>query len=934
MSVPSPTEIAIRAYTEKPGSKPLGAKQAAQGNDEPSDYTLIFDCETSIDAAQRLRVGFFQVRQGQALKREGLFYDPEALTEADLATLGRYASAKGLEALLVSDFRSGVFLYVGYGLRGTVVGFNLPFDLSRIASDHGPARGSMRGGFTFKLTGDTRDPSVRVKHLSARAALIDFAAPAKQQTPRGMRKRGLTVRPHRGFFVDLKTLAAALTSRNFSLGSLAKFLGTPTQKHETEEHGGPITEAYLDYARADVQASWECYGALQQRFAEHDLDAPAHRILSEASVGKSYLKQMGIKPLLGYQPDIPRTIFGTIMATYYGGRAEVRIRRAVTQVLYCDFKSMYPTVNALMGLWPFVIADQLRWHDATSDTQALLDRITIADLQIPATWQSLKVLVRIRSDNDILPVRAKYDGKINTIGLNHLSYDEPLWYTLADCIASKVLCGKTPVIDRALRFEHGGQQDDLKPIRLFGREDFCIDPKADDLFTRLIDLRDDAKDNNDSVEKAIKIVANSTSYGIFVEVNRDDAPKPEPLEVFGPDGQSHAIESTGIEEPGRYFHPLLGTFITGAARLMLALAERLSADQGLGWVFCDTDSIAMARPGTMETVAFLPKAQAVIDWFTPLNPYRKPGSILKIEDANYSVEGGKLEPLYCLAISAKRYALFNLDAHGQPVLRKASGHGLGHLMPPYGDNEELPNLAHPAIPLSEMGVKRWQHDLWIKIIEAALAGRPNQVPMDWHPGIQKPAISRYGATSPKLLAWMDKWNEGRNYQDQVRPFGFLVSLMPRTGPFAKMADEDVAAPSRRGRPNKPSKPRPIAPFDRDHNRAAQQAFDRVSGEPVDRRALKTYAEALAQFHLSAEDKFENGDFYDIGTTKRRHISTADVKLIGKEANNVGNGGSVNPLGQDGIKGIHSTINLHPEKYADVPYLPAGDASRTTGARWK
>lgn len=894
MSLPSPTEIAIRAYTEKPGSKPLGAKQPAQGNDDPSDMSLVFDCETNVDAAQRLRVGFFQVRQGQTLKREGLFYDPEALTGADLEVLGRYAAAKGLDILTVSDFRSDVFLYVGYGLRAAIVGFNLPFDLSRIAIGHSPARGSMRGGFSLKLTGDTRDPCVRVKHLSARAALIDFAAPAKQQTPRGMRKRGLAVRPHRGFFVDLKTLAAALTSRSFSLGSLAKFLGTPTQKHETEEHGGPITEGYLDYARADVQASWECYEALQGRFAEHGLDASAHRMLSEASVGKGYLKQMGIKSLLGYQPDIPRSIFGTTMATYYGGRAEVRIRRTVIQVLYCDFKSMYPTVNALMGLWPFVIADQLLWHDATTETQALLDRITTTDLQIPATWQSLKVLARVRPDNDILPVRAKYDGKINTIGLNHLSCDQPLWYTLADCIASKVLSGKTPVIDQALRFGPGGQQQDLKPINLFGRDDFRIDPKTDDLFTRLIDLRDDAKANKDPIEKAIKIFANSTSYGIFVEVNRDDAPKPEPLEVFGPDGQSHVIESTGIEEPGRYFHPLLGTLITGAARLMLALAERIAADQGLGWVFCDTDSIAMARPDNMEAAVFVSKAQAVIDWFTPLNPYRKPGSILKIEDANYSTEGEKLEPLYCIAISAKRYALFNLDANGQPILRKASAHGLGHLMAPYGDDEALPGLAAPAISLSAIGVKRWQHDLWIKIIEAALAGSPNQVPLDWHPGFQKPAISRYGATSPKLLAWMDTWNEGRSYQDQVRPFGFLVSLMPRTGPFAEMADQDVADPSKRGRPNKQSKPRPIAPFDRDHDQAAQEAFDRVTGDSVDRRALKTYAEALAQFHLSAEDKFENGDFFDAGITKRRHIVATRVHLIGKEANQIEASGLGNP----------------------------------------
>ncbi|MBX7200247.1 MAG: hypothetical protein K1X51_12835, partial [Rhodospirillaceae bacterium] len=235
----------------------------------------------------------------------------------------------------------------------------------------------------------------------------------------------------------------------------------------------------------------------------------------------------------------------------------------------------------------------------------------------------------------------------------------------------------------------------------------------------------------------------------------------------------------------------------------------------------------------------------------------------------------------------------------------ASAHGLGHLMAPYGDDEALPGLAAPAIPLSAMGVKRWQHDLWTKIIEAALAGKPNQVPMDWHPAFQKSAVSRYGATSPKLLAWMDKWNEGRNYKDQVRPFGFLVSLMPRTGPFAEMADQDVADPSKRGRPNKQSKPRPIAPFDRDHDRAAQQAFDRVTGESVGRRALKNYAEALAQFHLSAEDKFENGDFFDVGATGRRQIFATIIKLIGKEANRVDTSGLDEPANR-----VRMGLRLH------------------------
>src|SRR6056297_4087198 len=202
----------------------------------------------------------------------------------------------------------------------------------------------------------------------------------------------------------------------------------------------------------------------------------------------------------------------------------------------------------------------------------------------------------------------------------------------------------------------------MRGLNLFGNPEYAVDPNTDDVFTRLIDLRGEAKSKGDPLQLAMKIIANATSYGIFIEVLRDDAPKPEPLDVYGPDGTKQTIQSTAIEEPGRYFHPLLGTLITGAARLMLALAERVAEDEGPGWVFCDTDSIAMARPNEMDRATFLQRGQAVVDWFTELNPYRQKGSILEIEDPNYIVGTKSHTPLYCLALSSKRYALYNLDA--------------------------------------------------------------------------------------------------------------------------------------------------------------------------------------------------------------------------------------------------------------------------------
>ena len=51
-----------------------------------------------------------------------------------------------------------------------------------------------------------------------------------------------------------------------------------------------------------------------------------------------------------------------------------------------------------------------------------------------------------------------------------------------------------------------------------------------------------------------------------------------------------------------------------------------------------------------------------------------------------------------------------------------------------------------------------------------------------------------------------------------------------------------------------------------------------------REWLKTYRQALAQYHLQPEAKFENGDYLDRGPTRRRHVHAVAVVHIGKEAN--------------------------------------------------
>ena len=47
---------------------------------------------------------------------------------------------------------------------------------------------------------------------------------------------------------------------------------------------------------------------------------------SEASIGKAYLRSMGIKPWRQTEHVFTPELIGIIMSSYYGGRTEVRIR--------------------------------------------------------------------------------------------------------------------------------------------------------------------------------------------------------------------------------------------------------------------------------------------------------------------------------------------------------------------------------------------------------------------------------------------------------------------------------------------------------------------------------------------------------------------------------------------------------------------------------
>ena len=759
----------------------------------------------------------------------------------------------------------------------------------------------MDEAFTFKLSEQKIYPNLRVQHLSRKASSISFAATMHSKAPPKQDKRNLSPPLRRGHFIDIGTIANALFARGFGLGELAEFLKVEHLKQDFAAYDGPVTEEMIDYAVGDVEATWDCYVELMKRLKALNLPKTLpEKIRSEASIGKGYLREMGIKPWRDAQPDFPRDLLAKIMASYFGGRSEIRIRREIRQVILCDFLSMYPTVCTLMGLWRFVIAEGMTHRDTTIETRDFLEAIDLAALQSQPTWRQLTTLVRVVPDGDIFPVRAAYGldevlptdaPAACTIGANYLTSDCPLCFTLADCIAAKLLSGKAPKVIEAVTFHPGPMQSGLNPIDISGKPANHVDPVKGDFFKSVIELRQTVKAQRDAAsgdereqfeteQNALKIAANATSYGVYVEVNVETRPNHRTTSVHSSTGQSFRLQTKKAELPGTHFHPLLATLITGAARLMLATAERLVEDQGLEWAFCDTDSMAIARPKAMPASEFTERSKSVVDWFSELNPYNFGGSILQVEKVNGSLETGEPEPLECWAVSSKRYALFNRSKDGEVIMRKVSAHGLGHLRAPYEITDAPIHIPPPDKSVLGNGIARWHCDLWRRIIIAAIDGHPDILGPHDHPAFSEPAISRYGATTPDLLRWFSTYNSKRpNYRDQVKPFGFLFALSAAI----EFGGAKLALPKKPGRPKKARAIKPIAPFDSDHSKAISLAFDRDSGEPVPASALKSYAQALSHYHIRPEDKFLNADYDCSGTTLRRHILMVGTRHIGKES---------------------------------------------------
>ena len=321
------SDIFVRAFSSN--KKKKYTKEPENHN---TNIRLIFDTETTIDQYQNLLFGscLIQTKLSTGIKDEWyLFYGD--IPDNDRKIIEVYGSKTNIQIISIWDFVDKVFYPYAYKMRCEVIGFNLPFDLSRLAINHGKARKS-EDTFSFQLSEDVRNPRIRIQSIDQKRSIISLTKPLRKKSDK-------KYKPYSGYFVDLKTLTFALTDKSHTLDSACKDFEASRKLH-VEEHG-KITEEYIDYNIQDVRSTADLYKKALNRYRMFNLDKEPNKLYSPAAIGKAYLEKMNIHSFLELNPDFSEDILGYMMSSYYGGRTEVRIRNKPVRVSYLDFTSMY-----------------------------------------------------------------------------------------------------------------------------------------------------------------------------------------------------------------------------------------------------------------------------------------------------------------------------------------------------------------------------------------------------------------------------------------------------------------------------------------------------------------------------------------------------------------------------------------------------------------
>ncbi|HLW55555.1 MAG TPA: hypothetical protein VKW06_22190 [Candidatus Angelobacter sp.] len=714
-------DIYVRAHTIQLEKK---QRRNTRQDDEAKwpDCALVFDCESRTRADQTLMFGFWRFCELRdhtyVCTEEGIIHG-DSLSAEEFDLLRKYVrdtkpdtADEGCDRLRFysrSKFIDEVF-GIAIQARALIAGFNLPFDLSRIALDWNPAE---NGGWTLimkqwrnpetgKLEPNESFPRVVIKALNSKAAIINSTRPPMSlRKPKGKRARLWPA----ARFLDVRTLLWALRNKSYSLKTACKEFGVPGKLDH--KPCGRVDSEEIEYCKQDVRATVELLNAVKREYDLHPIAPGPDRMFSPASVAKSYLEELKIVHASEKVQDADYA-YGIFMQSYFGGRAECRIRNWEMPVCPVDFMSQYPTVNELLGNWKVLTAKLVTFPDVTTEVRQLLSQVTLERCFDRKLWPQFKFFALVRPDHDILPARTAYNGATQNIGINYLTSKEPIWFAGPDIIAAILLSnGKVPHIEKAVCIAPHGKQAGLGSTSL--RSMVRVNANKNSFFRHVIEQRA-VQESNAALHYWLRILANSGSYGLFVELNPNKSDATE-LKVFSGE-ECFETTSDVIEEPGKWFAPHIASLITSGGRLLLAMLEKCITDAGGTYLFCDTDSAAIVSTKDRQripmpegaapiTALSWAEVQRIVDSFESLNPYNRklvPGSILKVHKLNWTRDGQRRQ-LYGYSIAAKRYALYTKTQNDIQIV-EPKAHGLGYFYPPKdspeGWDHEIPKWIFEA----------------------------------------------------------------------------------------------------------------------------------------------------------------------------------------------------------------------------------------------
>lgn len=921
---------------------------------EPPYYFLTPDCETFTIIKQDLRVSFWQLRGISTLQARQLFEKGQLTTEhlktivaagfilgdeqlysndfdtirnyaAQLSYRGKYKSIQIIVSTKQEFVKNILYPYAYYGKCpgwstkypqfAKIIGFNLPFDVSRFTEKYTKALGDYKGGFSIRLCDCKRDefgnyeystctahPNIRILKLGRHKHMFEF-----ESTPRF--KNGKEFTKTHGYFVDAQTLGIAIAPNDKPIHENNVYYGPNTlaamcrqfgveAKLNSPDFDKPIDNYYLDYLVQDVNSTYELYYAEMLLYRQWQFKRKEQNVYSSASMAKSMLEILGIPKHYADTWNISNETLGYCMTTFHGARCEVGIRLIPVEGIALDFTSQYVFLNYVMGLQDFWMSEDVREIDATQKAQNILANPNLLEsLQNKDYWKNLRIIVRIDSISPDkparLPVRFKPDNQPQyNETLNYVSFDTPMWFTLADVIASVLLTGNIPHISKAIEFISAGAKRQTNVYPLMSNNNYTIDLKRDDLYKRVIDLRrtlasDETLKNDENIKAiclGLKQIGAAGSYGIQCQIDVEESSKAKyDITLYSLD--TIPIQHKTFEKPGDYFAAPIATFITAGGRLLLAIFERLVRDNKLLIGMMDTDGTFVAKPcaelglASMDSMVFERRVQSIVEYFNRLNCFENTENLLKYEKYNYNVVTGKREPLYFIGISSKRYVLYNRNKNGTFRVRKASAHALGSWSGIEGFNYPV-NI--PTMPDDITGCPEWAYCLWYDFIRTVETGKHSN---------GKP----FNGTNYHILfnsnSWLDQpafaqhtfsraYDMKRFESINIKPFGFItLTPQPKSLSLKKLFPENVL-------PDTPL----YTPFCRTTHDVLE-AFKNNQMMRMDTHESIVVTDNYETIRDVMSGYFTHGEFkakepYARGIMKRRHIRINSIVVIGKESDEI------------------------------------------------